>query len=303
MNIVILGPTAVGKTKVSIEIAQRINAEIIYSDSVAIYKGMDIGSAKPSSKERSLVTHHLIDIKYPNESFSSGEFVSSVTKIIRDIKKKGKAVLISGSSGFYIDSLIFGIDKIESVDEKVKNFFDDICLEFSPYYLYKFLQVIDRKWSDKIDKNDCQRIKRGLSVYIDKNRELSNLFSRKRKQSNDFQIFVLYASKEFIDKRIEQRVDLMIENGLIDEVQNLIKQGYISSKPLQSIGYKETIMYLNNEIDKRQLSEMIKKNTKAYAKRQMTLLRSKFNKAVWIDIENENPIDAILTRLYPYKHL
>jgi len=294
--VIILGPTAIGKTSVSIKLAKEIDAEIISSDSVQIYKFMDIGSAKPSLDEQRLIKHHLIDIKYPDEVFSSGEFVRYVEDIMKDINKKGKNVIIVGGGGFYIDSLVFGIDKIGKVDDKIRRFFDDICEELSPPYLYNFLKIVDRKWANSINERDCQRIKRGLSVYFDSKTELSSLFSKDKQKKGDrrFKIFVLYASKEFIDKQIEKRVDKMIEGGFIDEVKKLVDMGYGDSNAMKSIGYKEILSFLNKETDKETAVKLIKKNTKAYAKRQLTLFRSRFLDAVWIDVEKENALEVML---------
>ncbi len=300
-TIIILGPTAIGKTDISIKLAKILNAEIISSDSVQIYKHMDIGSAKPSKEEQKAVKHHLIDIKEPNETFSSGEFVEKVNEILRKLKEKRTNAIIVGGGGFYIDSLVFGLDKIEPIDEKVKIFFDDICEEFSSRYLYNFLKIIDEKWANKIAQNDCQRIKRGLSVYISSKKEISSFFSNDKKIDDRFLIFVLYASREFINKRIEKRVDLMLEKGLIEEVRRLVEMGYADTNALKSIGYKETLQYLSKELDKNKLSDLIKKNTKAYAKRQLTLLKSRFkNNAIWIDIEKEDGLQAILSACKPY---
>ena len=294
--VIILGPTAIGKTSVSIELAKKIDAEIISSDSVQIYKFMDIGSAKPSIDEQKSVKHHLLDIKYPDEIFSSGEFVRSVENIIEDINRKGKNAIIVGGGGFYIDSLVFGIDNVGRVDDKIRRFFDDVCDELSPSYLYNFLKIIDPEWANSINERDCQRIKRGLSVYFSSKAPLSSLFSkdRQKKGSLRFQIFVLYASKEFINRQIEKRVDKMIESGLIEEVKRLVDMGYGGSNAMKSIGYKEILSFLNGETDKETAIELIKKNTKAYAKRQLTLFRSRFLDAVWIDVEKENALEVML---------
>lgn len=297
---VILGPTAIGKTDLAIKLAHKVDAEIISSDSVQIYRYMDIGSAKPSKAEQEDIKHHLIDIKNPDETFSSGEFVRAVISSIHKIKKKGKNVIIVGGGGFYIDSLIFGIDKIGDVDEKVKIFFDDICEEFSPHFLYGFLEIVDERWAKQINLNDCQRIKRGLSVYVDKNRPISSFFSDSKSRIDNYLVFVLYASRDFINRRIEKRVDAMIENGLIDEVQRLVDRGYANTNALKSIGYKETLKYLSKEVDINELSSSIKRNTKLYAKRQLTLLRSRFADAVWIDVEKQDGLQIMLDACKPY---
>ncbi len=293
--LVILGPTAVGKTALSIKLAKEIDGEIISSDSVQIYKFMDIGSAKPTFDEQNRVKHHRISVKYPDEVFSSGEFVKAVNGIIEDAAKRKKNIIIVGGGGFYIDALVFGIDKRAPVDNKIKRFFDDICDEMSPPYLYSLLKIVDEKWAEKIESNDCQRIKRGLSVYFDSKKMLSDFFTPKSENNIDkFNIFVLYASKAFIDKRIEERTEEMVERGLIDEVKKLIDMGYVNTNALNSIGYKEVVAYLLQKIDKQTAIKLIKKHTKAYAKRQLTLLKSRFSDARWIDIEKEDAFKVIL---------
>ncbi len=295
-----MGPTAIGKTDLSIKLAQKISAEIISSDTVQIHRYMDIGSAKPSKKERALIKHHLIDIKNPDEIFSSGEFVRTANSLIEKLSQKGKNVIIVGGGGFYIDSLVFGIDEIDSVDKKIKGFFDDICDEFSPAYLYEFLKIVDFRWASAIKPQDCQRIKRGLSVFVDKGVSISSFFSKTKKADDRFLIFVLYANRDFLNKRIEKRVNLMIESGLIDEVKRLVLMGYAETNALKSIGYKETIQYLEGKINLEELSKLIKKNTKLYAKRQLTFLRSRFSDAVWIDVEKEDGLQIMLDACKPY---
>ncbi len=297
-DIVLLGPTAIGKTKFAIELALKIDAEIISADSIQAYKYLNIGSAKPTKEEQSLVKHHLIDIKNPNENFSAGEFVAAVNDAVEQIHAKGKNVIIVGGSGFYVDSLLFGLDNIEPVDEKIKRFFDDIDNEYGNDYLYRWLEVIDEKWAMKINKNDSQRIKRGLSVYLDTGKTLSEYFVSAKCLDDRFLVFILYVEKDILNKRIERRVKKMIQSGLIDEVKKLISLGYAQAAPLKSIGYKETLEFLSGSMTKQQLIELITKNTKAYAKRQMTFFRSRFKDAPWINIQNES-LKEFITRLEP----
>ena len=297
-DIVLLGPTAVGKTEFAIKLAMKIDAEIISADSVQIHKYLDIGSAKPTKKEQSLVKHHLIDIKKPDESFSAGEFVGAVNKIVEQIHIRGKNVIIVGGSGFYVNSLLFGLDGIEPVDLKIKRFFDDINDIYCSEYLYKWLSVIDKNWAEKIHKNDSQRIKRGLSVYVSTGKLLSECFTAAKSLSDHFSVFILFAEKNFLDKRIERRAEKMIQSGLIDEVKKLIYMGYAQTAPLKSIGYRETLEFLSTSMTKQQLIGLITKNTKSYAKRQMTFFRSRFKDASWINIQNES-LEEFIARLEP----
>ncbi|WP_025209428.1 tRNA (adenosine(37)-N6)-dimethylallyltransferase MiaA [Hippea sp. KM1] len=292
--IVITGQTATGKTKTAIEVARRINGEIISADAVQIYRYMDIGSAKPSKKEQSLVKHHLIDILSPDETFSAGEFARLADELIKELLNAGKNPVIVGGTAFYIDALINGIDRIDPIDDNVRLFFDDICDELGSYYLFEWLEVVDKKWADRLSVGDCQRIKRGLSVFVSKGKPLSSFFKNTSRQ-DEFCVFVLYAPKEALKERIKKRTELMIEEGLIEETKRLIEMGFGDSKALRSIGYAETVDYILGKIKTSdELKDLIVKNTLSFAKRQLTFIKSKFKDAHWIEITKEDPVDVIL---------
>lgn len=294
-TVVITGTTASGKTEVAIELAKRINGEIISADSMQIYRYMDIGTAKPTKQERDEVKHHLIDIKNPDESFSAGEFVRRAFEIIDDIHARGKQAIIVGGTAFYIDALINGLDSVEEVDGEVRQFFDDICDELGSFYLYEWLKLVDEEWADRISPSDCQRIKRGLSFYVDKGVPLSSRFKESRGSRNGFDVFILYASREYLKKRVMARTRAMVERGLIEEVKRLLEKGYGDTPPLKAIGYKEVIDYIEGRlkgID--ELVETIVKNTLSFTKRQKTFFRSRFKDARWINIEREKPLEVIL---------
>lgn len=294
-TIVITGPTASGKTEIAIEIAKKINGEIISADSMQIYKYMDIGTAKPTEDQRKEVKHHLVDIKEPCEPFSAGEFRKVALRIIEGIHSKGKRAIVVGGTGFYLDALVNGLDDVESVDEKVKLFFDDMCEEMGNYYLYEWLEIVDEKWTSNVPSSDCQRIKRGLSFYVDKGVPLSSLFSNKNKKGSEFLVFVLFASKDFLREKIRNRTEKMIEIGLIEETRRLLERGLGSCDQLKAIGYNETVNFLDGKIKtKNRLIEEIAKNTLSFAKRQLTFFKSRFKDARWIDVEKENPLTVIL---------
>ncbi len=293
--IIITGPTATGKTELAIELAERLNAEIISADSMQIYRYMDIGTAKPSKEDRHRVKHYLIDIRDPNESFSAGEFVENSLRLIDEIHSKGKQVLIVGGTGFYIDALVNGLDQVGPVSEDIKRFFDDMCEELGSFYLYEWLNLVDEKWAKNISPSDCQRIKRGLSYYVDKGIPLSSRFHASEKRSLNFHVFVLFASKDFLKKRIEERAKKMLGNGLIEEVEKLLKLGFAYANPLKAIGYREVLDFLRGKISKKEeLVHEIVKDTLAFTKRQITFFKSKFPEATWINIENQEPLTVIL---------
>jgi len=293
--IVITGTTASKKTEVAVELAKRINGEIISADSMQIYKYMDIGTAKPTEKERSEIKHHLIDIIKPDESFSAGEFLRNALRLIDDIRTRGKQAIVVGGTAFYIDALINGLDSVEAVDSKVKQFFDDICDELGSFYLYEWLKLVDEEWAGRISPSDCQRIKRGLSFYVDKGVPLSSRFKENREKRDDFALFVLYASREYLEERVRARTKAMVEKGLIEEVKWLIENGYGDAPSLKAIGYKEVVDYLEGRLESiDELVEAIVKDTLSFAKRQITFFRSRFKDARWIDIEREKPLEVIL---------
>ncbi len=282
--IVLLGPTAVGKTEIAVELAGELNAEIISSDSVQVYRYMDIGTAKPTPEQLSKVRHHLIDIKDPDEPYSSGEFVGLCLKCIDDIESRGKRAIIVGGSGFYVDSLVFGLDDVPKVDERVFLYLEDAIRETSAGDMYKWLEVVDNVWATRINAHDSQRIKRGLGVYLSTGVAIGECIVEKKVRIpvERFSVFVVNEQMDTLRCRIEKRVIKMIEKGLVDEVKELIKMGYATSKPMGSIGYKEAIDFVLGKIDMDELVKRITRDTILYAKRQVTHFRSRFDWAHWV---------------------
>jgi tRNA dimethylallyltransferase len=286
-TIVILGQTATGKSELACKLAKALNGEIISVDSIQIYKYFDIGSAKPSKTCLKEVKHHLIDIKEPNEDFSAQEFSLQTKQIIQQIQSKGKTPILCGGTLFYIDALLNSFDLIPQVDTKIKSFFDDIGKE-NITDLYEWLKVIDPKWAQKINKNDKQRINRALSVFLQTGNSLTNFFNKKKKEDffENCIIFSLQISDNVLEKRITQRTTNMID-GLIEETLNIVKIGFAQTKPMQSIGYRQALLYINGKITKKEMSDGIIKETKLYAKRQKTYLNSKFkDKSIKVDYTN-----------------
>ncbi|WP_035587459.1 tRNA (adenosine(37)-N6)-dimethylallyltransferase MiaA [Hippea jasoniae] len=294
-NIVITGPTATGKTDTTITIAKRIGGEIISADSMQIYKGLDIGTAKPDKQQLNAVRHYLIDIKNPCEIFSAGEFAKVAQKLIKIINKKGKPAIVAGGTGFYLDALINGLNNIPEVNSQVKRFFDDYCDEFDSPRLYEWLRVIDKTWASHIKETDCQRIKRGLSVFVSSRTPISEFFKQKHAENQSFFIFVLYASKDWLSKRILKRSKQMVSSGIIEETEKLLHKGFLDCDAIKAIGYKETVEYILRKIKtKDELAEKIADSTIKYAKRQLTFLKSRFKNAIWIDVEHDDPVQKIL---------
>lgn len=294
-TLVIVGQTATGKSELACKLAKSLNGEIISADSIQIYKYFDIGSAKPPKTCLKEIKHHLIDIKEPGEDFSAQEFAICTKQIIQEIKAVGKIPILCGGTLFYIDALLNSLDLIPKVDQKIKSFFDDIGDE-NITDLHKWLKVIDPKWAKKINKNDKQRTNRALSVFLQTGKCLTNFFNRKKEDFfENCIIFSLQISDNDLEKRIIQRTTNMID-ALIEETLNIVKMGFAQTKPMQSIGYKQALLYINNKITKDEMIESIIKETKLYAKRQKTYFNSKF-KDISIKVDYINAFETIMSYL------
>lgn len=295
--IVICGPTASGKTSLSIELAKKINGEIISCDSMQIYKDMNIGTAKVTEEEMQGIQHYLIDFVSPDVRYSVANYKNDAEKTIETIIDKGKIPIIVGGTGLYLDSLIYGIEypKIkfdEKYREKLENEIEENGLE----YLYNKAKEIDEQAMQKISPNDKKRIIRVLEIYhaTGKNKTEQEIESRKKEVKYDYKIFAINMDREKLYERINIRVDKMIENGLIEEVEDLQKKYNHFPTAMQGLGYKEVVEYLQNQITRDEMIEKIKQESRRYAKRQLTWFR-KNKQTIWLDglSEKENNIEII----------
>ena len=271
--IVIAGPTASGKTALSIELAKKINGEIISADSMQIYKEMNIGTAKPDEKEMSGIKHYLLDFVSPSERFSVSDYKIGAEKAIYEIISKGKIPIIVGGTGLYIDSLVYGIQfNKEEIDLKYREELEEIAKKDGLDKLYNLAVSVDPKAMEIISRNDKKRILRVLEIYkkTGKTKTQLEIESRKKESKYDYKVFILDMDREKLYKRINLRVDKMIEAGLIDEVKNVYKKYDCFPTAMQGIGYKEVVSYLENKITKKEMIDMIKQETREYAKRQVT---------------------------------
>lgn len=271
----ITGVTATGKTDLSIELAKRLDGEIVSADSMMVYRYMDIGTAKPSKEEMEEVPHHLIDVVDPSYDFSVKDFIELSQESIKDIVGRGKLPIVVGGTWLYIQSLLYGLTDAPEGDWKIR----EQLYRRDTEDLYNELQNVDREYAEKIHPNDKRRIVRALEVYYISKKPFSYFINRHKFRENryDFVGFVLEREREELMERIEKRVDRMFEQGLVDEVRKLLDMGYenaITSK--QAIGYKEVLPYLEGEISLEQAREEIIRNTKDFAKRQIRTFRSKF---------------------------
>lgn len=286
--IVIAGPTASGKTSLSIELAKKIDGEIVNADSMQIYKYMDIGTAKPTVSERCGIAHHLIDIVMPSESFSVARYCELANEVISDIKKRKKTPIIVGGTGLYIDSLVNNIQFFDiKPDEKFRKSAEEEADAYGNGFLYGKLLKIDPESAKKIEVNDRKRIIRALEVYHLTKRTLSeqNALSKSVKSPYSFLMFAIDMDREVLYDRINRRVDVMIQNGLLDEVRHILSLGVKpTDTSMQAIGYKEIVKYINGEVSLDDAKENIKKSSRHYAKRQLTWFRRN-DKINWINAD------------------
>ena len=293
--VVICGPTASGKTALSIELAKQINGEIVSCDSMQIYKDMNIGTAKPTADEMQGIKHYLIDFVLPNERYSVADYKKDAEKAIEEIIKKGKTPIVVGGTGLYLDSLIYGIEYKEiNFDEKYRNSLENLINEKGLEYLYEEAKKIDKKAIEKISPNDKKRIMRILEIYhsTGKNKTQQELESRKP-VIYDYKVFAIDWPRDILYERINKRVDIMIENGLIDEVKQLLEKYKKFPTAMQGLGYKEVKDYLDGKYTKEEMIDKIKMETRRYAKRQLTWFR-KNKETIWLDGMNPNNVDVIL---------
>ena len=296
--IVICGPTASGKTALSIELAKKINGEIVSADSMQIYKDMNIGTAKPTQEEMQGIQHYLLNYVSPDVRYSVAQYKQDAKKAIKEILSKGKIPIIVGGTGLYVDSLIYEIEYNDiKIDENYRKELEKIAEEQGLETLYKMALEIDSFAMQKISPNDQKRIMRVLEIYkaTGKTKTEQEIESRKNPVEYDYKIFAINWDRETLYQRINKRVDIMIEQGLIEEVKNILSKYKKFPTAMQGLGYKEVVDYLNGLYTKEEMVEKIKMETRRYAKRQLTWFR-KNKQTIWLDGTNDiqNNIDIIL---------
>ncbi len=287
---ILMGATGIGKTEFSITLAKRYNFDIISADSVSVYKEFDIGSAKVKEEERQGIIHYGIDIVSPKENFSSEEFYKYTLQKIEEIHNKGKIPLIVGGTGLYIKSLVNGynfggVERHEEFRQKLEKQFEDEGIES----LQRRLKELNESTYNSIDKSNKVRLIRAIEI------ETFGGSKTKSKTEYDFKIIALNMPREKLYERINQRTKKMIENGLIEETKYLYEK-YGTCKPLNAIGYKETLAYLRNEIDLKRLEETISQHTRNYAKRQITFMKG-IEGIKFVDVRDENQVKTLLKEI------
>ena len=287
--IVICGPTASGKTSLSIELAKQINGEIISADSMQIYKEMNIGTAKVTEKEREEIKHYMIDIVNPDVRFSVAEYKKMAEEKIDIILNKNQVPIIVGGTGLYINSLIYNIKYIDTkIDEKYRKELEKRIEKEGLQKLYEEAYKIDPEAMENISKKDRKRIMRVLEIYHEtgKNKTQLEIESRQEEPKYDYKVFAINWDREKLYSRINKRVDTMFELGLIDEVENILNKYEQFPTAMQGLGYKEVVQYINKEITKEEMIDIVKMETRRYAKRQITWFK-KINNIKWINGEND----------------
>ncbi|MCK5594971.1 tRNA (adenosine(37)-N6)-dimethylallyltransferase MiaA [bacterium] len=298
--IVLAGPTCIGKSKVAVSLSTFFSSEIVSADSMQVYKYMNIGTAKPSREDRRAVLHHMIDIVYPDQYFSAGEYAKMARDKIDEILDSGKTPIVVGGSGLYIRALIDGLFPEPIVSESIKKRIRTQLDDKGPHYLYKKLEKVDPTAASKIHQNDWRRIIRALDVFLSTGETISSLQSKAKAESTDYQYLMigLKTERSNLYKRIESRVDSMFEKGLTKEVRQLAKRGYGKDfLPMQSLGYKEVFGYISGDYSLSEAKTLLKKNTRHFAKRQMTWF-NKDTRIKWIETSDvDKEIDSICHKI------
>jgi tRNA dimethylallyltransferase len=283
--IVICGPTGIGKTSFAISLANAFNGEIIGADSQQIYKYLDIGTAKPDKGEREQAPHHLIDFVDPGDNYDAGKFVTDADRTIEQVFSKGRLPIVAGGTGLYIRALLHGLFRTRPACEKILDELNAFLKENGSKVLHQRLQACDPKAAQKIHPNDSFRVIRALEVYYSSGKTISE-----RQKDHGFAA-ERYASvkigltmdREKLYKRINHRVDLMLEQGLLNEVKALVNQGFsLDLKSMQSIGYKQMGLYIKGEVDWPEAVRLLKRDTRRYAKRQFTWFKKEPD-MIWVE--------------------
>ncbi|NLJ90027.1 MAG: tRNA (adenosine(37)-N6)-dimethylallyltransferase MiaA [Clostridiales bacterium] len=284
--IIITGPTAVGKTELSIRLAKEINGEIISADSMQVYRGMDVGTAKITPDEMGGIRHYLIDILDPKEEFNVVKFKTYAKEAMDEIYSKGKIPIVVGGTGFYIQALLYDVDFEDSKeDPEYRKQLEDLAKTHGNDYLHDRLKEVDPESADAIHPNNVKKVIRALEYFKETGQKISdhNKEQRQKESPYNFCYFVLNDDRKNLYERINKRVDIMVEEGLVDEVRGLLDEGCTKDMiSMQGLGYKEIIAYLEGEVSLEEAIYTLKRDTRHFAKRQITWFKRE-NDVIWID--------------------
>lgn len=292
--IIITGPTAVGKSDLAIKIAKQLDTEIISADSMQIYKGLDIGTGKVTEQEKDGVVHHMLDIVEPYEEYSVSEYVEQTKVIISKLNLQNKIPIIVGGTGFYLNGLINGYNFSTSAkNNEVREKWNNLYKEHGAEFIYESLKKFDPASAEKINCNDVKRLIRAIEIYETTGKPKSEVATSTQESEYDVLMLVITKDREALYNKINERVDKMFTLGLVDEVKSFIQ--YEQCQSMQAIGYKEVVKYLKGETSLDEAIEEVKKNSRNYAKRQMTFFRwIKHNNKHFIDVTEVDKITSII---------
>ncbi|MFB6271876.1 MAG: tRNA (adenosine(37)-N6)-dimethylallyltransferase MiaA [Salinibacter sp.] len=290
----ITGPTAVGKTELSLEVADRLDAEIVSVDSRQVYEELTIGTAKPSPDALDRVPHHFIGERTLHEPFSAGDYAEAANERIRTIRDRGRRVLVVGGATLYLHALQYGLADIPDVDDKVRNRLEGRLEEEGQEALYEELQEVDPEQAAEMDPTKTQRVIRALEVYHGTGKPLSHYYEQQPEPPFDYVTIVLNRDREQLYDRINRRVDQMLDDGLLEEVRTVmdIDGIQLDEPPLSTIGYREPIQYLRGETDYDEMVRLVKRNSRRYAKRQLTWFR-RYDEYHWREATETSASDVI----------
>lgn len=297
-GIVLAGPTGVGKTDLSLKLAKILDADIISCDSAQVYKEMNIGTAKIKESEMNGIKHYMLDVLEPIEKYSVGEYQRAVDKILAQKEKEGRAVILTGGTGLYINSVVNGLSSLPESDPKLR----DELMALSVDELYEKLLELDPEAAEKIHKNNKKRVERAVEVCLITGKKFSVLSKENVKNNNyDFLKVCLTRDREILYERIDKRVDIMMSEGLLDEVTALYKKygGEILRK-INIIGYTQIIDYLEGRISLESAVDFIKRDSRHYAKRQMTWFNNDSG-YLWFDLEKQSENEILKAIIEQYK--
>lgn len=298
----IVGPTASGKSSFAVQIAKKFGGEVISADSMQIYKYMNIGTAKVTEEEMCSVPHHLIDVLEPDDDCNVTRFVSLAEKAVEDVFSRGKLPVICGGTGLYIDSLLKGAAfEDNSCDENYRAELRQIVHEKGAEYLHSMLSEVDRLAAENIHYNNVKRVIRALEFYHVTGKSIATQRENTVNEKYNSFIIGMQRDRELLYSNIDLRVDIMVRQGLFDEVDNLLKKGYsIKSNSMQAIGYREVIWYFKGKCTRDEAIRLIKRNSRRYAKRQITWFGA--NKDIhWVNPDDKEAVNTLMREVEEFK--
>jgi len=290
----IAGPTAVGKTKLSLRVAEKLDAEIVSADSRQVYEELTIGTAKPSPEAQQRVPHHFIGERSLHEPFSAGTYAKEANKRINSILKRGHDPIVVGGATLYLHALQYGLADIPDAEDEVRDWLEDRLDKEGPEALYQELEEVDPTQAEKADPTKTQRVIRALEVYHGTGKPLTHYHENQPEPPFTFTTIVLNRDRQKLYDRINKRVERMLEEGLLDEVRAAmdIDGVQLDEPPLSTIGYREPIQYLRGEIEYEEMVRLVKRNTRRYAKRQLTWFR-RYDEYEWMEAPSTTPEDIL----------